>query len=311
MHQRLRYVFLLLGTLTSLNACSDIGFRELPEAGGNGSREEASDLIRIVRQGLTAYKERIGSYPVVSEERLYDSIRLFLDRNIEPEYLYRNDNGRGYFLSVGGRSNRIVYHYPGTIGPGEYTLYWVGPNGVDEDGEGDDLPAWTPADTSVPVNFERKRVVDLRGDGDKYNFRLIATGSDLYNDSVTFTVSDVDTTLYRDRWPLSAYFNYRPELTELDRRRIVRDELSKFFDNSQFVRTDSIFDHNWKPWVTIDPKTVEAQDITKMSGVLFNYYAGSGGSKGIVWSPAKKKIVEFWKSDHKAQALIESSRKKK
>jgi hypothetical protein len=297
--------------ISLLSGCKDVGFKELPEAGQGGTRNEAWDLIQQVRQGLTAYKERYGSYPVISEDYLYDSIRNMMDRTVDPEYLYRNDKGKGYFIAIGGRSNRLIYHYPGTIGPADYTLYWVGPNGVDETGEGDDLAAWTPADTTIPVQFERKRTMDLIGDGSKFHLRLLSSGNDLYNDSVTFTITEFDTVLYRDRWPLFAYFDYRPELREQDRRKIVRTELGKFFDQSQFVRTDSIFEHNWKPWITVDPKSTEGQDIAKMNGLLFNYYAGSRGSKGIVWSPTRKKFVEFWKSDHKAQALIDPPRKKK
>jgi hypothetical protein len=296
---------------STLTGCKDVGFKQLPEPGAGGSRDEAWDLIQQVRQGLTAYKERNGEYPTISEQFLYDSIRNMLDRTIDPEYLYRNDKGKGYYLGVGGRSNRLVYHFPGTIGPADYTLYWVGPNGVDEAGEGDDIPAWTPADTTVPVKFERKRITDMIGDGSRFQLRLISSGNDLYNDSVTFTINEYDTVLYRDKWPLFAYFDYRPELREAERTKIVRTELGKFFDASQFVMTDSIFEHNWKPWVTIDPKTTEGQEITKMNGLLFNYYAGSRGSKGIVWSPIKKKFVDFWRSDHKAQALMAIPRKKK
>ena len=303
--------FAVVLTVLALAGCRDVGFKQLPEADQGGSRDEAWDLIQQLRQGLTAYKERNGQYPTISEEYLYDSIRTVMDRTVDPEYLYRNDKGRGYFIGIGGRSSRIVYHYPGTIGPGDYTLYWVGPNGVDEAGEGDDLPAWTPADTSVPVRFERKRILDMIGDGTRHNLRLIATGNDLYNDSVTFTISEFDSILYRERWPLFAYFDYRPELTDADRRAIVRTELGKFFDQTQFVRTDSIFEHTWKPWLTVDPKSVEGAEIAKMNGLLFNYYAGSRGSKGLVWSPVRKKYIELWKSDHKAQALIDSSPKKK
>lgn len=307
----LKRSLLALFILIGLAGCKDVGFKQLPEAGAGGTRDEAWDLIQQVRQGLAAYKERNGQYPNISEEYLYDSIRNMLDRTIDPEYLYRNDKGKGYFIGIGGRSNRLVYHYPGTIGPADYTLYWVGQNGVDEAGEGDDLPAWSSADTSVPVRFERKRVTDMIGDGSRFQLRLISSGNDLYNDSVTFTVSELDSVLYRDKWPLFAYFDYRPELREADRTKIVRTELGKFFDESQFVRTDSIFEHNWKPWLLVDPKSAEGQEITKMNGLLFNYYAGSRGSKGIVWSPTKKKFVELWKSDHKAQALMESSRKQR
>jgi hypothetical protein len=311
MIQRLAFFTLTLVAASGIIGCREIGFRELPEAGSGGSRTEAYDLIQTIRQGLTAYKQRHGEYPTISETGLYDSIREYLERPIDPEYLYRNDKGRGYYLGLGGRANRIVYHYPGTIGPADYTLYWVGSNGVDEMGEGDDLVAWASSDTAVPVNFERRKVVDLESNGSKYYMRLITTGNDLYNDTAIFTITDGDTTLYRDRWPLFAYFDYRPELTDPDRKKIVRTELNKFFDQSQFVRTDSILEHNWRSWVTIDPKSVEALEIAKMNGLLFNYYAGSSGSKGVVYSPIKKKLIEFWKSDHKAQALMESGRRKK
>lgn len=299
------YACLLLFFFTG---CREVGFRELPEAEQGASREEARELLGRIRKGLIEYKSRYGTFPVISEEYLYDSIRTLLDQPLESEYLYRNNSGRGYYLAVGGRTNRIVYHFPGTVGTGEYTLYWVGPNGVDERGEGDDLAGWEP--NGVPRQFERRKRADLRADGSEFLLRLRKSGSDLYNDTVLFTIEEHDSVVYEESWPMHAYFDARPELTEEDRKRIVRDELEKFFGESQFVRTDSILEHDWLTWKDLDPQSIEAQEIIRMNGLMFNYYTGSRGSRGLVWSPTRKRLIRAWHSGTIAADQLATSKKR-
>lgn len=285
------------GALLGLSSCKDVGFRELPEAEYGASHGEARELMSRVRAGLEAYKERSGDYPVISEEFLYDSIRNLLDKPLESEYLYRND-GRGYYLAVGGRTSRLVYHYPATIGSAEYTLYWVGANGVDEKGEGDDLPGWSTVD-GAPSAFERRRTVDFRGDGTTFVLTLRKSGNDMYNDSALFTIREDDSVHYIDAWPINQYFALRPEMTDEERKRMVHDEMESFLDLNQFIHTDSILMHDWVEWADLDPKSLEAQEIVKANGLMFNYYRGIGGSRGLAWSPIRKKIITVWQSDPK------------
>jgi hypothetical protein len=199
---------------------------------------------------------------------------------------------------VGGRVNRIIYRYPATVGPEEYALYWVGVNGVDEEGEGDDVPVWHEEDTVK--RLERKRSLDLRNDGSQVQILLVRTGPDVFRDSVKLSIKEKkgekDTVLFRDSWPLRNYFRNRPELTEADRRRIVREELEKVLSNSQFVRTDSLTQHDWGSWDELKPKSLEMSEIMKRNELMFNYYTGATGSRGIVWSPSRKKFIRAWRT---------------
>src|SRR5437016_5707809 len=137
----------IIATLFSIavlcSGCRDVGFREIDvSARSRASVQTARDVMVQLQQGLHAYYEVKHHYPETNEAHLYDSIRNYMSGQLDPLDLYRNDNGKGYFIAIGARSERIVYRYPPTIGVGDYTLYWIGPNGVDEEGEGDDIDAW-------------------------------------------------------------------------------------------------------------------------------------------------------------------------
>src|SRR5581483_3342151 len=208
--------------------------------------------------------------------------------------LFRNDNGKGYFIAIGTRAEKIVYRYPPTIGIGDYTLYWVGPNGVDEEGEGDDIDAWQAADTAR--HFERQRTADMQNQNDPDRLRLIRTGPDIYRDSLIFEITRRDTIRYRDAWPLSVYFKSRPELTDDERHEIVRTELNRFFLPSAFVHTDSLAYQDWSHWQDVQPKSSAMVELMRSGELMFNYYVGDRGSKGIAWLPSKKGFVIVWKS---------------
>ncbi|GEM_PF-2143678 len=297
MKRSLLLFFVAASLLTAFVAsgCRDIGFRELDVSAKNrASVQQAREVMAQLQQGLRAFYEAKHRYPETNESHLYDSIRVFLPVQLDPINLYRNDNGKGYFIAVGTRSERIIYRYPPTIGVGDYTLYWIGPNGVDEEGEGDDVDAWQPVDTEK--HYERQRTADLEGDRDPERLRLIRTGPDIYRDSVRFEVTRRDTIFYSDAWPLSAYFKNRPELTDADRRRMVRTELDRFLSPGAFVHTDSLLYHDWLHWVDIPPKSAEMAEIVHTGELMFNYYAGDRGSKGLAWLPTQKRFAIVWHS---------------
>ena len=289
-----RPIVLFFIVTLALTGCRKIGFWELDVAEKNrASMQTARDVMTELQHGLRLFYEEKHRYPATTEAHLYDSIRNFIPQ-IDPVHLYRNDNGKGYFIAVGGRANRMIYRYPPTVGVGDYTLYWIGPNGVDEEGEGDDVDAWESVDTLR--HYERQRMADLQNDRDPDRLLLIRTGPDLFRDSARFEVLHHDSILYRDSWPLSAYFKERPELTDADRRRMVRTELDRFLTPGSFVHTDSLLQHDWSKWVDVKPKSPEMVEIVHSSELMFNYYAGDRGAKGIAWLASKRKFVTVWKS---------------
>jgi hypothetical protein len=276
--------------------CKEAGFRNMDDTRHHASTQIAREVLSQIQEGLKLYHDEHRSYPTTNETHLYDSIHNYLKEPMDPAQLYHNDGGtKGFYIAIGGRNNRVIYRYPPTVGPTDYTLYWSGPNGVDEEGEGDDLPSW---DTSLAGRFERRKLVDLRADGSPpVEMLLVKTGSDLFKDSVRFTLRDKDSTLFRDVWPLRDYFKLRPDLTERDRARTVREELQRFFNTSEFVHTDSLLQQDWLKWADLKPQSPEALEISHKNLTMFNYYTGAGGSRGIVWSPVRKRIIRVWKSN--------------
>ncbi len=284
---------MLAGIATS--GCKDVGFREIDvSAKSRASVQTARDVMAQIQQGLHFYYESKHRYPETTEAYLYDSIRNYIPNQIDPIDLYRNDNGKGYFIAVGARSEKIIYRYPPTIGIGDYTLYWVGPNGVDEEGEGDDVDAWQPSDTLR--HFERQRHFDLQNDGTADQLRLIRTGPDITHDSVIFEISRHDTLRYREAWPLSEYCKDRPELSMDERKRIIRSELDRFFSSEAFAHTDSLLNQHWPHWDEVQPQSPAMAELIHSDATMFNFYEGARGSKGIVWLPSEKKFVIVWKS---------------
>jgi len=287
---------IFLFAAVSVYGCKDVGFRQLDvSAKSRASVQTAREVMAQVQQGLRAFYDAKHRFPETTEAYLYDSIRNYISSQIDPIHLYRNDNGKGYFLSVGTRSGRIIYRYPPTVGAGDYTLYWVGQNGVDEEGEGDDVDSWQLA-TDTVRKFERQRTADLQNDRDPDRLRLIRTGADIYRDSVKFQIVRHDSVFYSDTWSLSAYFKDRPELTDAERKQLVRTELDRFLMPGAFVHTDSLLYRNWAHWVVVAPNSPEMVEIIHSGEPMFNYYAGNRSSKGIAWLKSKRKFVVIWKS---------------
>lgn len=285
---------LLLGTFV-LGGCHKVGFHEIDvSAKRRASAQMAREVMAELQQGLHNFYLARHHYPATTGAYLYDSIHGYMTTEIDPLDLYRNDNGKGYFIAVGARSGRIIYHYPPTIGAGDYTLYWVGPNGVDEEGEGDDIDAWQSVDSVK--RYVRRRDADLQNDGNLDRLLLTSTGPDIYLDSVRLEISRGDTLLYSDSWPLTAYFKDRPELTDEERKQIIRSELDRFFMPGAFVHTDSLLNQGLDHWFVLKPHSPELTDIIRSAEPMFNYYTGVEGSKGIAWLPSKKKFVVVWKS---------------
>jgi hypothetical protein len=289
-------IFIFVLVFGGLSGCKDVGFRELDvSAKSRASVQTAREVMAQLQQGLRAFYDAKHRYPETTEAYLYDSIRNYMPAQIDPIDLYRNDNGKGYFIAVGARSERVIYRYPPSVGAGDYTLYWVGPNGVDEEGEGDDVDAWqTSADTVR--RFERQRTADLQEDRNPDRLRLIRTGADIYRDSVRFEIVRGDTIFYSDSWPISSYFRDRPELSDAERKQLVRIELDRFLTPGAFVHTDSLLYHNWPHWGDFPANSPEMAEIVHSGEAMFNYYAGIGGSKGIAWLKSRRRFVVVWKS---------------
>src|ERR1051326_6220955 len=102
-----------------LSACKDVGCRELDvTTRSRASAQAAREVMAQIQQGLHSYYETKHHYPETNEMQLFDSIRNYVSSQIDPLTLYRNDNGKGYFIAVGSRAGRMVYRYPPTIGVG-------------------------------------------------------------------------------------------------------------------------------------------------------------------------------------------------
>ena len=119
--------------------CEGTGFRKIEGANEKATVQSAQEALQQVELALGKYKETNHIYPRVTEGSLYDTLRKYFVIPIDANHIYRNEKDQSNYIAVGGRKNKIIYRYPATLGPGEYTLYWVGMNAIDEEGRGDDL----------------------------------------------------------------------------------------------------------------------------------------------------------------------------
>jgi hypothetical protein len=284
----------LIALLLLSFGCKGVGFRDTEDARHHVSVQIAREVLVQVQDAITSFHTINHRYPLTNEVHLYDSIHSYFKDALDPAQLYRNDGGKGFYIAIGSRANKLVYRYPPTVGSMEYTLYWVGPNSVDEEGEGDDLVAWDTSGSNS--HFQRRKLVDLRGDNHPVELNVVESGSNIFRDSVKLQIKIGDSILYSERWPLNAYIVRRPELTDDERKRIVREELSRLLNPSEFVQTDSLVQQDWRQWADLKPKSPEAAEIMKRNLLMFNFYKGAAGSEGIVWSPTRKMFIKVWKS---------------
>jgi hypothetical protein len=120
---------------------------------------------------------------------------------------------------------------------------------------------------------------------------LIRTGEDIAHDSMKFEILQSGKAVYKDAWPLTAYFETRPQLSDEEKRRVVRLESDRFFNPSAFMGPDSLSKLG-TPLVSRD----ELYKFASTKELAFLYYQGDRGSRGIVWSPERKQFIVAWKS---------------
>lgn len=232
----LKYAFFAIA-IVAFAGCKDVGFRELPDASEQASLASAMEAIQSVEAALEQYKQRHGDYPHVNESHLFDSLSKYFLAPIDQANLYLNEREKANYIAIGNRRNKLVYRYPGTIGSGEYTLYWVGPNGVDEEGGGDDR---FPLRKAGPRRFTRRILRKSARNGVDLEYILLVTGTDPKKDSMLFSISNGEKKLYADSWPVANYVRNRIDLTDLEQRDVIAQEIARFFSGGHFISTDSL-----------------------------------------------------------------------
>ncbi|MFI5264319.1 MAG: hypothetical protein ACHQM6_07380, partial [Candidatus Kapaibacterium sp.] len=187
--QKKHFIGMMLILLVA-GGCKDVGFRNIEGANEKATVQSAQEALQQIELALSKYKEINRSYPRVTESTLYDTLKNYFIIPIDPNHIYRNETDQSNFIAIGGRKNRIIYRYPATLGSGDYTLYWIGLNALDEEGRGDDLFA---SHGKSPKQLSHKLLTNFRGDSIKAEFSLSATGSDFTRDSVKFMVKSAST----------------------------------------------------------------------------------------------------------------------
>jgi len=235
------YRFLiLLVIIISFFGCKDVGFRELPDASEQASLSSAHEAMQMVEAALEQYKQRNGDYPRVNEGHLFDSLSKYFLTPIDQAHLYINERDKTNYIAIGGRRNKLVYRYPGTVGSGDYTLYWVGPNGVDEQGSGDDR---FPVRTAGGKRITRRELRKASKSGAELEYILQVTGTNPKKDSMLFSISNGEKTLYSNGWPVANYVRERLDLTERERQDLIALEIARFFSAGHFIAVDSLNTH--------------------------------------------------------------------
>jgi len=282
-----KYFIIACIVLPTLSGCKDVGFRKIEGANEKATVQSAQETLQQIELALSKYKEINRTYPRVTEATLYDTLRNYFIIPIDPNHIYRNETDQSNFIAIGGRKNKIIYRYPATLGSGEYTLYWVGMNALDEEGRGDDLFA---SHGKSPKQLSHKLMTNFRGDSVKAEFSLSATGSDLTKDSVKFIVKSASTVLYSDWWPINSYIAGRTELSEAERQETVNMEFDRFLHPVHFLSSDSLLsDKNLAPIYRGLGESV-IKNLAKKKLQVFTYYSGQSGVKAIYWNSQQKKI---------------------
>jgi hypothetical protein len=277
------YIFLILVS----SGCKDAGFRKIEGANEKATVQSAQEALQQLELALSKYKEINRTYPRVTEAMLYDTLKNYFVIPIDPNHIYRNEADQSNYIAIGGRKNKIIYRYPATLGSGEYTLYWVGMNAIDEEGRGDDIFA---SRGKSPKQLSHKLMTSFRGDSVKAEFSLSATGSNFTKDSVKFLVKSAGTVLYSDWWPIGSYIAGRPELSEAERQETVNMEFDRFLHPVHFIYADSLLNDKKFAFIAYGLSESMLKDLAKKSMQVFTYYSGPGGVKVIYWNPQMRKI---------------------
>jgi hypothetical protein len=286
MTRQSKYLLLFI-LLPVLAACKGTGFRHMEGASEKATVQSANETLQQIEVALERYHEINHRYPQATELSIYDSLRDFFLISVDAANLYRNENDQATYIAVGGRKNKIVYHYPATLGSGEYTLYWIGLNAVDEEGRGDDIFA-TP--TSTQKQLSRHVFVNFRDDSAKVEFVLSSTGADMRKDEALFVVRSGKTVLYEDRWQLSGYTRNRPDLNERERQEMLNAEFDRFLRPAHFYPADSLA----KNPGSLLTRRIDSRDFSSLSKAklpIFTYYSAAEGSKAVYWSVKGKRVT--------------------
>ncbi|MDP4221363.1 MAG: hypothetical protein Q8916_08615 [Bacteroidota bacterium] len=267
--------------------CEGTGFRKIEGANEKATIQSAQEALQQIELALGRYKETNRTYPRVTEAGLYDSLKNYFIIPIDPNHVYRNETDQSNFIAVGGRKNKIIYRYPATLGSGEYTLYWIGLNGLDEEGRGDDI---FPSRGKLPKQLSRKLITNFRGDSLKTEFALSATGSDMTKDSVKFQIRVGSALTYFDWWSLNSYVAGRPELSEAERQEMINTEFDRFLHPVHFIPADSLMKDrkSFRFAQRIGDGTL--RELAGKNLRVFTYYAGSKGPRAIFWNPRERRI---------------------
>ncbi len=286
MFYKISLIFYILA-LVANNGCKDTGFRKIEGANEKATLQSAQEALQQIELALSKYKEINRSYPRMTEMALYDTLRNYFVIPIDANHIYRNETDQSIYIAIGGKRNKVIYRYPATLGSGDYTLYWIGMNGIDEEGRGDDIFA---SHGKLPKQLSHKLITNFRGDSLKTEFSLSATGSDFTKDSVKFQIRSVNTILYTDWWLLGSYIQGRPELSEAERQETINLEFDRFLHQIHFINADSLSKNKRLAPILHGIDGAILRDLAKKNLQIFTYYAGSEGVKAIYWNPRERKI---------------------
>jgi hypothetical protein len=282
----MRFIYIFFMMLYCVG-CEGTGFRKIEGANEKATIQSAQEVLQQIELALGKYKEINRTFPRGTDVMLYDTLKNYFVVPIDPNHIYRNETDQSNYIAIGGRKNKIIYRYPATLGSGDYTLYWIGMNGIDEEGRGDDFFS---SRGKMPKQLSHKLMINFRGDSLKTEFSLSSTGSDFTKDSVKFQIRIGNVPLYFDWWTLHSYIAGRPELSETERQEAVNIEFDRFLHPVHFIAADSLLKDRKLSFVThsLDENTL--RDLTNKNLQVFTYYAGSKGARVIYWNSRERKI---------------------
>ncbi len=284
----MRQLIIFLFLCFTITSCKEVGFRKLEDASDKATLQSAQEALRATELALENYREKNGAYPKSTEVFLYDTLQNYYVIPIDPAHLYRNEKEQTNYIAIGSRRNKIIYRSPATIGAGPYTLYWIGIDGTDEEGQGDDV--FMQAKSAKTGEIIRRTVRSFKGKNSSIEFMLKITGLDPERDTVFFDLTDGEVTLYKDQWKLRSWVRGRLDLTDADKQRIFTDEIERFFKGSHFIEFDSLATRPDLHGLIVAGHPNLPRELGKKEIEIFTYDNGTA-SVAILWDAKRKRIM--------------------
>jgi hypothetical protein len=149
--------------------------------------------------------------------------------------------------------------------------------------------------------FATQRAIDLTNDGKPEMLRLEGYVDKKHMDDtkLTFTIKSGKKLLFEDSWTARGYFDTIDHLTDSIKLKRLRQIVTVFFANENFVVLDSSgFIDAIKRGTPADISigSQESVQLFKEPRVMYSVFHSRDYWYGLVWDPARNRLVRAWRN---------------